>query len=96
MYCAPRNLNGMAGFGAESESKISNSVHLCVTGPGLPDWPFWGQISEIWSQITLARPKILFGPLALFCPFSRIDWPLARIRSDHPGSCLRNHIFSHS
>jgi len=27
-------------------------------GAGLPGWPFWGQISEIWSQITLAGTKI--------------------------------------
>jgi len=65
----------------------------CDYWTGLPGWPFWGQISEIWSQTTLAGPKISFGPLAIFWPFSRIDWPLARIRSDHPGSCLRNHIF---
>jgi len=37
---------------------------------GLPGWPFWDQISEIWSQITLIGPKIFvwfFGSfLALF------------------------------
>ena len=32
--------------------------------------------------------------MALFWPFSRIDWLLARIISDQPVSCLRNHIFS--
>jgi len=34
--------------------------------PGLPGWPIWDQISEIWSQITLAGPKIFVWPLALF------------------------------
>jgi len=56
--------------------------------PGLACWPSWGQISKIWSQITLAGPKIFVWP------FSRLDWPLARIRSCYPGTCLRSHIFS--
>ena len=46
------------------------------------------------ARLALLGPKFSFGPLALFWPFSRIGWPLAKIISDHPRSCLRNHIFS--
>jgi len=55
---------------------------------------FWGQIWEIWFQITLTGPKIFVWPFGFFWPFTRIDWPLARIRCDYPGSCLGSHIFS--
>jgi len=44
----------------------SRIILLLACGPGLPGWPFLGQISEIWSQITHAGPKIFV------CPFSRI------------------------
>jgi len=42
----------------------------------------WGQISEIWSRMTLPGPKIFVWP------FSRMGWPLPRNRSDHPRSYL--------
>ena len=73
-------------FGARVIAPLAPSLRPCWSG--LPSWPFWGQISEIWSQITLVGPKIFVWP------FSGMGWPLARIRSDHPVSCLRNHIFS--
>jgi len=75
------------GSGLDSDWKISQSVHLWQVAK-LPGWPFWSQISEIWSQITLADPKIFVWL------FSRIDRPLARIRSHHSGTCLRNDNFS--
>ena len=62
---------------------------------GLPACTLWGQISELWSQITLVGPKIFVWPfLARFWPFCRIDWLLAKIRFEQTGSCLINHIFS--
>jgi len=48
--------------------------------PGLPGWPFWGQISEIWSQITLVGPKfnLPFGSFLALCqvrfrPLQKLD-----------------------
>jgi len=38
--------------------------------PGLPGWPFWGQISEIWSQITLAGPKKFVWPFGSFLGYT--------------------------
>ena len=52
---------------------------------GLPGWAFWSQISEIWSQTTLAGFKIFVWPFGSLWTFSRIYWPLARIKSDQPG-----------
>jgi len=77
-----------------------NRALSVYTKAGLSGWLlFWGQISEICSQITVTGPKIFIWPFA-FGSFLTLclwlDWTLARIRYDHPGSCLRlrNHIFS--
>ena len=64
-----------------------------VLWPGLPGWPLWGQISEIWSQITLAQNFRLAFWL-FFGPFPGWIWLLAKVSSEHPGSCLSNHTFS--
>jgi len=75
-------------------SRQSVSCDVLGERSWLPGWPFWGQISEIWSQLALAGPKIVIWPFSSFWPFSRIDWPLTRIRSDQLGCCLRT-IFFH-
>jgi len=43
----------------------------CRSRSGLPDWPFIGQISEIWSGCKLVGLKIFFDLLAS----SRVGWP---------------------
>jgi len=63
-----------------------NRALSVYTKAGLSGWLFWGQISEIYSQITVTAPKIFIW--LFFWPFSRIHWTLSKIRYDHPGSCL--------
>jgi len=48
------------------------------TKAGLSGWLFWGQISEIYSQITVTAPKIFiwlfFGPFPGYTgPFQKLD-----------------------
>ena len=55
--------------------------------------PFGTKSQKFGPKWHFPAPKFSFGLLALIGPFSR-GWPHARIKSDHPGSWLRNHIFS--
>jgi len=80
---APRSSAVKQWFERRTRSKwsVAQSVEIvyCVClnvepYPRLLGWPFWGQISEIWSQITLAGPKIFVWP------FCRIDLAPAKIK----------------
>ena len=48
-------------------------------GQGCQVGPFWAKFQKFGPKYHLLAPKFSFGPLALFWPISRIDWPLARI-----------------
>jgi len=50
-----------------------------VTGLPIRGWPF---------RANFCRKEHFTAPKFSFGLFSRIDWPLARIRSDHPWACL--------
>jgi len=63
---------------------VASTEHHFSTTPGLPGWPFLGQISEIgprfklvgllaffWPHLKLADLKNVFGLLTLFWPFLR-------------------------
>jgi len=72
----------------------SKLLLYCWYAAGLSNWSFGDKFQKFGPKQNLLTPKFSFAPLGLFWPFSRIDWLLARIRSDHPVFCLRNQIFS--
>ena len=81
-------------------NEVSAKVEHCCSELNRSARLFRVKIQKFGRKLHLLDKKFVFGPLffVFFKPFSRIDWPLAvaRIISNHPGSCLKNpnHIFS--
>jgi len=46
---------------------VPYNCDICLS-PGLPEWPFSGQISEIWPRFKLVGLKNFSWPFGLFWP----------------------------
>jgi len=73
---------------------LSHLRHTSLRGPSEKVLIQGCHVGPLGAKFLKLGPKIFVWPFGSFWPFSRIDWPLSRIRSDHPWTCLRSHIFS--